>query len=87
MQVALISLDKAIDKMSGLKYCFSGQNVLLLRQYLFRELEESYQSSHVSRQYAQHKNLGRSEHMAWRAIKQTKQISLSKEGARRQALS
>lgn len=48
MRVALIRLDKSIDYISGLKYCFLGQNILLPRQYLFSELEESYQSSHVS---------------------------------------
>lgn len=64
MQVVLIRLDKSIDYMSGLKYCFLGQNVLLLSQYLFCELEERYQSSHISQRWAQHKSLGRREHAA-----------------------
>lgn len=42
MQAPLIRLDKSIDYLSGLEYRFLGQNVLLLRQYLFYELEESY---------------------------------------------
>lgn len=87
MQVAVIRLDKSIDYMSGFKYCFLGQNALLPRQYLFCELEENYQPSHIARWWTQHKSLGRHEHAVWRAIKQTKQISLSKEWARKQDLS
>lgn len=42
MEVAVIRLDKSIDYMSSFNYCFLGQNVLLLRQCPFCELEENY---------------------------------------------